>query len=297
MVVVVGAVIVCALGLVGVSSNGAVVMAKTVVSKKVGLAAHFTKAAEEAIPRVVGSSFGEVGTLKTSWWLGAPGPIVIQSLDRGTEGVVDVYLKRLQEEQDRTKDIYVVEYDSNTHEQTQEGAEAIAAKIETDLENAIESGARTVLLDKETQAYEIFKFAVLGAPTDAPANYYPLFQRYRAMINMAKDAGINYGLIQGMKTPWVKELKQSGKLGAKPSETVRVRRGMPEIEELVHINIRHFMERVENKQGELVPEFFMEIGKSRGPGGRDIQNTTIPFMSFEEFAVLMFPDTDESDWY
>jgi hypothetical protein len=129
---------------------------------------------------------------------------------------------------------------------------------------------------------------VLGAPTGVPSNYYPLFQRYRALINEAKDSDINFGVIQGMKTPWVSEMKATGKLGAKPSKTDRVRRGMPEIDELMHLNIEHIID----EDG----DFMMSVGKVRGPGARDIQNKVISYREFPAFATLVFPDTEESDW-
>jgi hypothetical protein len=243
------------------------------------------KAGTTAKQRIIWASFGEVGTLKTSFGLTAPGPILLQSLDRGTEGVVDVYLKKLEDE-GREKDIYVVPYDANTHGATQDSAEETAVKIEVDFEQAIENGVRTIIWDKETQIYEIFKFAVLGAPTDAPAAYYPLFQRYRSLINKAKDADINFCVIQGMKDRWGQTMKSSGKMGANKTSD-RQRRGMPEIDELMHINIEHVL---------VDGEFYMNIGKSRGPGGRDIQNTTIPYCEFSTFAQMVFPESEESDW-
>jgi hypothetical protein len=253
-----------------------------------GLDASFEKIDGKGKQRIIAASFGEVGTLKTSFWLTAPGPILIQSLDRGTEGVADVYMK-----DHPNKSIYLAEYDANTHllakeDDAQAAAETVAAKIEEDFAKAIANGIRTIVWDKETQLYEIFKYAVLGAPTGAPSNYYPLFQRYRALINLAKDSDINFGVIQGMKTPWVSEMKATGKLGAKPSKTDRVRRGMPEIEELMHLNIEHIID----EDG----DFLMKIGKVRGPGAREIQNKTIGYVEFPEFACLVFPDTEEKDW-
>ena len=260
-------------------------------AKKSGLDALFEKATTVGKQRIIAASFGEVGTLKTSFWLTAPGPILVQSLDRGTEGVVDVYLKKLEDE-GREKDIYVVPYDSNTYELTQEdnsqvAAEEIAKKIESDFHQAIANGISTIVWDKEDQVYDIFKYAVLGAPTDAPANYYPLYQRYRALINAAKDSDINFGVIQGMKDQWGQTLKASGKMGASKG-TARIRRGMREIDELMHINIEH----VRDADG----DFMLNIGKSRGPGGRDIQNTTIAYCEFPKFASLVFPETEETDW-
>ncbi len=136
--------------------------------------------------------------------------------------------------------------------------------------------------------YATFKYAVLGAPTGAPSNYYPLFQRYTALINRIKDTSINLGLIQGMKTPWVQEAKASGKMGAAPSKDGKVRNGMPQVEELVHMNIEHILQ----PDGSVV----MKIGKVRGPGSRALQNQTIAYTEFPAFASELFPATSEEDW-
>lgn len=246
----------------------------------------YTKVTTESKHRIIAASYGEVGMLKTSFWLGAPGPIVIQSTDNGLEGVADVYLKQLYETTGQTKDIYVIEYNAQTAGVTQEEAEEVRLAIESDFEHAL-SFARTIVWDKETGIYEVCKYAEFGAPSDNPSNYYALDQRYRTLINKAKAADVNFGLIQGMKTAWVPKVnKKTGAQGAAKSDD-RVRRGFREIEELVHINIEHAFEE---------DQFVMKIGKSRGPGGRDIQNSTIPFVSFAEFATLIFPDSELSDW-
>lgn len=240
--------------------------------------ARYSKASSETRQRIIAASFGEVGTLKTSFWLGAPGPIVVFSLDKGLEGVVEEYAKK--------KDIYVREYDWNpTEDLSQEEAITIRDEFIADFEHAIEH-ARTVIWDKETQVWELFRYAEFGAPNDAPRNYPQLYQRYRRLINMPKSTDINFGLIQGMRTPWISKVKANGAQGVSKSNE-RERKGMDEIDELVHINIEHAIED---------GEFVLKVGKSRGPGGRDIQNTTIPFVEFHQFAQLVFPDSAEADW-
>ena len=90
-----------------------------------------------------------------------------------------------------------------------------------------------------------------------------------------------------MKTPWAPKVnKRTGVEGAAPTK-FRERRGMREIEELMHLNIEHVWTE---------EAFMLNIGKSRGPGGRDIQITTIPYVEFPEFAQLVFPESQEADW-
>lgn len=250
------------------------------MSKSTNPMAAYQKAGPDLKQRLIWCSAGEVGTLKTSFGLGGPGPIGVINTDRGLEGVV--------EEVAKTKDVYVKSYDPNTTDLTQEGACVMRDEIMADVETMVRH-CRTVLLDKETGIYEIFKYAEFGAPSDAPANYYPLFQRYRKLFNLAKDADCNFGVIQSMKDPWTPKVnKKTGALGAARSGE-RVPRGMPEVEEIVHLNLLHFYD-ADDKQ------FKLQIGKSRGPGGRDIQNKTIPYCTFAEFATLVFPETEEDEW-
>lgn len=244
----------------------------------------FTIVSDECKPRIIGASYGEVGTLKTTFWLGAPSPIFILSTDDGLEGVAESFRKD-------GKQIYAENYDPNTSDLEQDGAIEIRDKMLADIDYFLEHAADrgTLLFDKETQIYEIFRFAEFGAPSDTPSNYYGLYQRYRRIFSKVKASNLNMGVIQGMKTPWVPKVKANGKTGAVPSTTSRVRRGMPEVEELVHINIEHYLDD-ETKQ------FMMKIGKSRGPGGQAIQNQTIEFTPFAELAVAIFPNTDLEDW-
>lgn len=246
----------------------------------------FTKASTVSKQRIIAASFGEVGMLKTSFWLTAPGPIVIQSTDQGLEGVVDVYLQNLLAETGQTKDIYVVEYDPMVGVMAQEEAVEIRNKFIEDFEHAL-TVAKTVVWDKETGVYEIFKYAEFGAPSDTPSNYYSLDQRYRHVVNLAKGSDVNFGLIQGMRDAWAPKVnKKTGAQGAAKTEE-RIRRGMREIEELVHINLHH--DREDDR-------FVLKVGKSRGPGGRDCQNSTIDYCDFQTFAQLIFPTSSPEDW-
>lgn len=242
----------------------------------------FAKVATVAKPRLIWAGFGEVGTLKTSWGLSAPGPIVIQSLDRGLEGVV--------EEVAKTKDIRVCEYDwSPTDDMAQDEAIRIREAIIEDFDVAV-GCARTILWDKETQIWEVFRYAEFGAPNGAPRDYGALYQRYRRLFNTAKASTVNFGVIQGMRSPWGEKIKNGKPSLTKSSE--RERKGMDEVEELVHINIEHFRDET----AEPGTQFKLRIGKARGPGARDVQYKTFNYMDFASLAMMIFPDSDDEDW-
>lgn len=246
----------------------------------------FQKADQPTKNRIIGASFGMPGTGKTSFWLGAPGPIILFSFDKGLEGVVEKF-------QD-TKDIYVAEYDwSPTEDLDQEEAITLRDKFTEDFEHAIEV-ARTVLIDKETDLWELFRYAEFGAPKDAPLNYPALNQRYRRLINLPKSTDINFGITQGMKERWVKKVNaRTGAQGAAASGEFE-RAGFKEIEGLMHVNLFH--ERKRNPEPNKPSVFTFEVGKSRGPGAPDVQDQTFENLSFVDFAQLVFPDSTEEDW-
>jgi len=247
----------------------------------------YKKAADAIKPRLIGLSDGEPGSRKTSFWLEGPGPIVVFSFDQGLEGVVERY-------QD-DKDIYVKEYEwMPTEDTSQEDAQTLRTDFEADFEHAIQH-ARTVLVDKETDLWELYRYAEFGAPKDSPLNYPALNQRYRRLINMPKATDINFGLIDGMKDEWVPKVnKKTGAQGA-ASSGARKRQGFKELDGLVHIVLHH--------TGLGPDTWAIEVGKARGPAGFEVAGGTYDyklgedeFLTFGKFGTMVFPDTDESDW-
>jgi hypothetical protein len=237
----------------------------------------YEKADDTYKNRIVAASFGEVGTGKTSFWLGAPGPIVVQTLDQGLEGVVEPFTK--------DKDIYVANYDLGHtvgEEFTHEMAVEARDKFVEDFEHAI-THARTVIWDRESDMFSLFSYAEFGTPDKygaaAPRDWDKLKGTIRRLIALAKATDVNFGLIQGMRDEWSK-----GKMGKTGN---RIRNGMDDVDALVHINIEHF-----RREG----EFGVTVGKSRGPGGHDIQDQTLTGLNFVEFAGLVFPQSSPEDW-
>ena len=245
--------------------------------------ARYTKADKPAPHRIIAASFGEVGTLKTSFWAGAPGPIVFLSFDKGLEGVIEPF-------QDQ-KDIWVKEYTWGAltlgEPPTQDEAIELRDEFVNDFQHAI-THARTVVIDKETELWDVVKYAAFGPPKEGtPKDWDVPKGLMRKLLNAPKALDINFGVIQGMKNEWVSQVNpRTGKKGITQSG-LRVRNGSDDVEAIMHINIEHVRED---------DEFRMKIGKSRGPGGIDVQYQTMPACTFTEFAMLVFPGTDESDW-
>ncbi len=244
--------------------------------------ARFTHADQGYRQRLIGASFGEVGTGKTSFWLGAPGPIVVFSLDKGLEGVVEKYQQE--------KQVYFKEYawspgQFDNDDDAKAAAMSLRDEIIADYEHAL-TVARTVILDKETNIWEVFRYAEFGGPNDAPRNYPKLNQAYRHFVNLGKDTDLNIGFIQSVKDEWSTVKKADGSTkGAFTGK--RVRTGFSELDELVHIDLRH--RREDGK-------FLIDVGKSRGPGSGDIQDQTFENLSFSDFAMMVFPESQPEDW-
>ena len=245
----------------------------------------YTKADGSCKQRIVAASFGEVGTGKTSFWLGAPGPIVVQTLDQGLEGVIENFTK--------TKDIYFASYDlGHTVGSNFTHALAVEArdKFVADFEHAI-GVARTIVWDRHSDMWDLFYFAEFGTD-DAfaaapPKDWDKLKGKIRRLIAMAKASDVNFGVIQGMKDEWGSKVNPGSGAKSMTKSGNRIRVGMEGIDALVHIDIEHT-----RKAG----VFGINVGKSRGPGGHDIQDQHFDDLTFGQFAQLVFPDSSEQDW-
>lgn len=264
-------------------------------TKPLTLAEAFGEPVDAALkPRIIGRSYGEVKTGKTHFWLGAPGPIVYQSLDKGLEGVAV-------EEFDK-KDIHVVEYDwepvmtvvNNRKVMSSDLDQADAVKLRdkffADYIKALEGGARTIIWDRESDVWSMCRYAFFGAPSDQPNNFAPLNQYYRRHVNMAKKFDCNFGLIQSMKDEWitVKKRKSDGSMVEKGSSSGnRIPVGWPELDSVVHMNLRH------TRDGN---DFIILPEGIRGPSARTIQGEEQVNVSFAEFGQIAFPESEESDW-
>ena len=239
---------------------------------------HFVKADQDVKLRLIGASYGEQKVGKTSFWLSAPGPIYVQSFDYGLEGVIQKFQK--------DKEIYVREYDWAPGKEglTQDDAIELRDQFVADFETALTNG-RTIVWDKETEVWELFRYAEFGGPSDAPRNYPELNQRYRYHIRRPYDLGVNFGLIQGVRDKWVSKAdKRTGEM--KPHFTgERVRTGFGEVGTLVQIDMWH------KREG---GKFYIDVGGCRQ--NAELQDVQFEGLTFPEIAQLVFPDSAAEDW-
>src|SRR3990167_7215039 len=155
---------------------------------------------------------GGVGTGKTYFGLTGPEPVFVQSVDKGLEAVVEQFVAA-------GKEIHVAEYDwrvkRGEEELSQDDATEIRDKIIHDYYYALDNGARTVVWDKESDIWQVFRYAEFGGPNDAPKNYEQLNARYKSLIDDAKACAVNFFLIQAMRDDWGLTGSVSAKTGKK----------------------------------------------------------------------------------
>jgi hypothetical protein len=140
--------------------------------------------------------------------LTAPGPICVISMDLGLEGVIQKFQS--------LKEIYVAEYHvtlaatglkKRTLEDMQEVANAcnsIWANIARDYNEAMDSGARTVVIDTATKLWEVLRMARFGKLAQImPHMYAPTNAEFDEFIKDAYEhPGVNLVLIQQLKEEW-----------------------------------------------------------------------------------------------
>ncbi len=249
--------------------------------------------------RTIARSAGEVGTGKTHFWLTGPKPVFVQSIDQGMEGTVD---QLLESGVVKEGEIQLAEYDWSPGDITvrklakltdneaidlKAHAIALRDRFIADYYEALKH-ARTIMWDKESDIWQLFRYAEFGASTGGmPQHSDDLNLNYTALINKAKDYNVSLGLIQSVKDEWgaYGDVNQkTGKRGLSTSGR-RVPSGYKRLGELVFMEIEH--KRVNG-------EFMIAIGKCRQ--NTALQDDEFPAMSFAEFGQLLIPGSEESDW-
>ena len=284
------------------------------MAKKQGMDARFERAEPgQRKHRTILRVCGERGTGKTRLGLTAPGPILYQSFDDGLEGVIEQFLEENSElfPGGRT-DIYPKQYQWNPGDYvdadgdidpdtSKAAARALRDEFEEDLKFALENGVRTVVHDKETDIWELYRYAQFGGPSDAPKDYPALNQRYMSMINRVKRYDTNLILIQGLKDEWVtkKRTNAQGQVKESPSPSgKRVPSGFGRLDEIV------FAELYCRREGkEFFFEFYsendQEFGKVRQNAslcGERLSVNELPNRSFCELGTLLIPGSEVEDW-
>lgn len=233
------------------------------------------------------ASEGVGGSGKSHFLLTAPDPIYVQLFDpKGIQPLA-------QQPGFKKKDIRIKEYNFaniGKYKDDDDKAKFANDMLEEFLEDwdDLKKNARTGGWDKEDHVWEMLRFARLEGVSGKPASYYELNTEYRSWFSDAANAGINFGVLRGMKEKW----------GSRPNPRTGIdqpfatgefdARGMKEVPELVQVVFRHAWD-------EEARQFTMTFHeKCRVGNARDFLGKTFSNLSFQELGMMLYPETEET---
>lgn len=145
--------------------------------------------------------------------------------------------------------------------------------------------ARTIGWDKEDHVYEMLRYARLESYTDRPSSYYELNLEYRGWFADAAEAGVNLGVIRGMKEKWGQNAK-----GQPIGTGVLEPRGQKEVNELVQVVLDHRFDEGER-------EFKVRIHeKCRVGPATELIGQEFGSLDFQTLAMMLYPESTPEDW-
>lgn len=244
------------------------------------------------------ASRGGDGSGKSYFGCTAPGPIFVAGFDPYGVDRVDPDLRG-------TKEIRVGRYSfahikadkGATKEQKKVAARALWDEFVADYKEALDH-AKTVLWDREDLAWELLRYASWGNDKGSGSktgqlDYGDLNTEYVGLIQLAKPAGVNLGLLQGLCEEWISKFDpQSGSMKRYNTGKL-IPDGFGKIADHVDITLLHFW------QPEL-REYMLKVGKFPTKEVRDLEfpnaELGLPALAFASMATMAFPTTDEDQW-
>lgn len=235
------------------------------------------------------ASRGGDGSGKSHFACTAPDPIFVAAFD--PHGMA-----RVNPDVRRGKEIRVKRYMFNpgpykgNRKLIADAAEPIWNQFVDDYRMALRH-CRTILLDREDMAYALVRYATFGGlrPEEGDKrgalNYGDINEEYVSLIQEAKAASVNLGLLQGLDDNWVAKLDpQKGRMvnymiGKKPD-------GHKKVPDHVDITIDH-------RWDEAQKEYVVKLVKFPNKEEKDQE---YPNLTFLQMATLAFPETSEDDW-
>ena len=240
---------------------------------------------------IVGASQGPGGSGKTHFWLTAPDPIAVFLFDpAGLKGLMT-------QDQFKSKDIRVINYYEEVNfgamREKEDRAKAALEALHRFREDwqVFLKKFRTGLWDKEDHVWEMMRYATHEDYSAEPKTYYELNMEYRGMFTDAESAGVNFGVIRGMRERWGKTgvsratgKPQYGGLGE------YIPRGQKEVEELVQITLEH---RWDDESREFKARI---LDKCRLGNAVELLGQEFGMLDFTSLATMLYPDAPLSVW-
>lgn len=240
------------------------------------------------------ASQGSGGAGKSHFLLTAPEPIAVL-LFNDPGGIAK--LKKKPEFKDR--DIRWIDYTFNpgklAHADRPKAALDELNRFLADYATALKN-FRTVGFDKEDNVYELIRYARLEAYTDKPSSYYEINNEYKGLFHDAQLAGVNLGVIRGMKEKWGTNDK-----GKPAGLGVNEPRGQKFVSEMVEVVLAHRWDNGDREFKTMIapPSLNDDEGpKCRVGPATELIGTEYGSLDFETLAMMLYPETaaDMSVW-
>jgi len=239
---------------------------------------------------IIASSQGIGGAGKTHFWLTAPDPIAYFLFDPGgLKGLSDNPLFK-------EKDIRVIDLSKKLDYGRLPREQRVARAIEVmqGFEEAWPIAlnlARTAVIDKEDILWETLRYAHDEVDSPTPKNFYELNMQYRGLIVQAEAAGMNLGLIRGLKDTWgVTGVSRQTGAPQMGFTGVMKPRGQKEVTELVQVNLEHRWDDEDRAFKVKILE------KCRLGNAVDLMGKEFADLDFLTLAMLLYPDSSPEDW-
>lgn len=245
--------------------------------------------ADTSMRSVIASSQGDGGSGKTHFWLTAPDPIAYFLFDPG--GLKGLKNNPLFSERDvRVIDFSKrLDYGRIPKEERVARAGEVMALFDEAWPVALRN-ARTLVIDKEDSCWETIRYAYDEVSSPTPKNFYELNMQYRGLIVQAEAAGVNLGLIRGMKDTWGKTgVSAQGKPQMGFTGEMKPR-GHKEVPELVQVSLAH-------EWDDAAREFKVQIlQKCRLGNAVELMGTEYANLDFLTLALLLYPESTPEEW-
>lgn len=237
------------------------------------------------------ASRGPDGGGKSYFACTAPSPIFVCAFDPHGMSRVDPGVRE-------GKDIRIGRYgfaslkadDTMTKEQKKAAAKTIWDQFVKDYMTVLPF-VRTVLWDREDLAWELMRYQNFGADKNAGSktgqlDYGDLNAEYVGLIQLAKEHGVNLGLLQGYTEEWISKFDPQSASMKRYNSGKLIPDGFKKIPDHVDITTNH-------RWDPALKEYVTSLAKFPN---KDWKDQEFPNLSFAQMATLAFPTTSIEDW-
>lgn len=237
---------------------------------------------EDSPSSIIWASDGDAGSGKSHFALTAPAPIWVAAFDPHGMNRVSKTVKE-------GKEIRISRYAFNPNDFDNEGAIRKAAneiwkRFTDDYANAL-AHARSIVWDREDMAYKLQRYSNWGGTSAAPKDYEDLYIEYVGLIQAANAAGVNLGLLRGLKEKWVSKYDAAkGKMVGNNTGDL-IADGMRKVPDHVDVMLFH-------RWDDVAKEYVVKIGKFTNADYRGLE---LP-LDFPSMAQAAYPDSNSDGW-